>query len=72
MKRSYTDEAVCSLLLVSDPRILIQRGAECNQLVCKCLQSFSFVLTVAAVNALESRWIIKRKHLQCTHEHRVL
>lgn len=53
------------LLFIPDSWILVQCGTECDQLVCKGLQGFLFVLTAAAVDAFESSWIIKRKHLQC-------
>lgn len=52
------------LLLVSDPWVLIQRGTECDELVCECLQCLLFVWIVWTVDALESLRIITCEHLE--------
>lgn len=57
-------EFFADLLLVPDSWVLVQSGAESNDLVCKCFQCAPFILTVRTVDAPESFRIVTCEHLK--------
>lgn len=65
--RNTPRNQICfGLLLISDSWILVQRGTECDELVCQRLQRPGFILTFGAVDASEGSRVITCKHLN-TH-----